>query len=167
MRSYENQAYALLRMVAGFLFLWHGMSKLFGIPTPPPPGAPPFVIYVGGGIELVAGALVMLGFFTHAAAFIASGQMAATADPESGRARRDLLLRVPLHRGARRRHLERGRDARRRDLTSPDEARSGGPIGGEPQADVVRGPASVGAAERGTERFPDRIEERAPVPRRR
>jgi putative oxidoreductase len=76
MRPYEAQTYALLRIVAGFLFLWHGMSKLFGIPTPPPPGAPPFVIYVAGGIELAAGALVMLGFFTRWAAFIASGQMA-------------------------------------------------------------------------------------------
>jgi len=52
------------------------MSKLLGIPTPPPPGAPPFVVYVGGGIELVAGALDMLGLFTRWAAFIASGQMA-------------------------------------------------------------------------------------------
>ena len=76
LRPYEAQTYALLRIVTGFLFLWHGMSKLFGIPTPPPPGAPPFVIYVGGGIELVAGAFVMLGFFTRWAAFIASGEMA-------------------------------------------------------------------------------------------
>jgi putative oxidoreductase len=77
MRPYETQTYALLRVVAGFLFLWHGMSKLLGIPTPPPPGAPVFVIYVGGGIELVAGALVMLGLLARWAAFIASGEMAA------------------------------------------------------------------------------------------
>ena len=76
MRPYETHTYALLRIVTGFLFLWHGASKLFGIPTPPPPGAPPFVIYVGGGIELVAGTLVMLGLFTRWAAFIASGMMA-------------------------------------------------------------------------------------------
>ena len=75
-RPYESHAYALLRIVAGFLFLWHGMSKLLGIPAPPPPEAPAFVIYVGGGIELVAGALVMLGLFTRLAAFIASGEMA-------------------------------------------------------------------------------------------
>jgi putative oxidoreductase len=75
-RPYESHAYALLRIVAGFLFLWHGMSKLLGIPTPPPLEAPAFVIYVGGGIELVAGALVMLGLFTRLAAFIASGEMA-------------------------------------------------------------------------------------------
>ena len=32
MRPYESQTYALLRIVAGFLFLWHGMQKLFGFP---------------------------------------------------------------------------------------------------------------------------------------
>jgi len=76
LRPYETYAYAILRIVAGFLFLWHGASKLFGIPTPPPPGAPAFIIYVGGGIELVPGALVMLGLITSWAAFIASGEMA-------------------------------------------------------------------------------------------
>ena len=77
MRTYAPHAYALLRIVAGFLFLWHGLSKIFGIPTAPPPGAPAFVIWVGGGIELVAGVLVMIGLFTRVAAFIASGEMAA------------------------------------------------------------------------------------------
>jgi putative oxidoreductase len=76
LRPYESQTYALVRIVTGFLFLWHGMSKLFGIPTAPPPGAPPFVIYLAGGIELVAGILVMLGLFTRCAAFVGSGQMA-------------------------------------------------------------------------------------------
>jgi len=76
MRSYETQTYALLRIVVGFLFLWHGMEKLFGFPGAPPPGAPPFVVYVGGFLELVCGVLVMLGLVTRWAAFIASGEMA-------------------------------------------------------------------------------------------
>ena len=76
MRSYETQTYTLLRIVAGFLFLWHGMEKLFGFPGAPPPGAPPFVVYVGGFLELVCGVLVMLGLVTRWAAFIASGEMA-------------------------------------------------------------------------------------------
>ena len=76
MRSYEAQTYALLRIVNGFLFLWHGMEKLFGFPAAPPPGAPPFVIYVGGGLELLCGVLVMIGLVTRWAAFIASGEMA-------------------------------------------------------------------------------------------
>ena len=42
--SYQAQAYALLRIVAGFLFLWHGTSKVLGFPLPPPAEAPAFVI---------------------------------------------------------------------------------------------------------------------------
>jgi putative oxidoreductase len=76
LRPYENQAYALLRIVTGFLFLWHGMQKLFGFPGEMAPGVPPFVIWIGGPIELGCGVLVMIGFFTSWAAFIASGFMA-------------------------------------------------------------------------------------------
>ena len=76
MQAYGEQTYALLRIIAGFLFLFHGAQKLFGIPLPPPE-APAFVIYVAGGIELVGGILVMIGFFTRWAAFVCSGLMAA------------------------------------------------------------------------------------------
>ncbi len=76
MRSWERETYALLRIVTGFLFLWYGMSKVFGFPSPPPPGAPPAILWTAGPIELVCGVLVMLGLFTRWAAFIASGQMA-------------------------------------------------------------------------------------------
>jgi putative oxidoreductase len=76
MRSYQSQTYALFRIVTGFLFLWHGLGKMFGIPTPPPPGAPAFVIWIAGPIELVGGVLVMIGLFTRQAAFLASGLMA-------------------------------------------------------------------------------------------
>ena len=76
MRAYEAETYALLRIVTGFLFLWHGLQKLFGIPVPPPPGAPAFVIWTAGPIELFGGALVMIGLYTRWAAFLASGLMA-------------------------------------------------------------------------------------------
>lgn len=76
MKDYTAQTYALMRIVTGLLFIWHGTGKLFGFPTPPP-DAPAFVIYVAGGIELVAGALVMVGLFTRPAAFLSSGLMAA------------------------------------------------------------------------------------------
>lgn len=72
---YELQAYALLRIIAGFLFLWHGTAKLFGFPLTSQ--AAGYVKYVGGSIELVAGILVMVGLFTRPAAFIASGFCAA------------------------------------------------------------------------------------------
>ena len=77
MKSYSSQTYAMLRIVAGLLFLWHGTQKLFTFPAPLPMEVPPFVIYVAGPIELVGGILVMAGLFTRWAAFLCSGLMAA------------------------------------------------------------------------------------------
>ena len=76
MTKYSSYCYALLRIVVGFLFLWHGVQKLFGFPSGMPEGAPALIIYVAGPIELLGGLLVMIGLFTHWSAFIASGQMA-------------------------------------------------------------------------------------------
>jgi putative oxidoreductase len=79
MRPYERQAYALLRIVAGFLFLWHGSQKLFGIPPLPEEFAgkiPAFIMYTAGPIEFFGGLLVMVGLFTRWAAFLSSGLMA-------------------------------------------------------------------------------------------
>ena len=75
MKSYEEQTYALLRIVAGFLFLWHGVQKLFGFP-PAPWEIPWHIQYVAGGIELVGGALIMIGLLTTPLAVLASGLMA-------------------------------------------------------------------------------------------
>jgi len=66
-----------MRIVAGFLFLWHGAQKLFGIPVPVPGEVPAFITYIAGPIELIGGILVMIGLFTRQAAFLASGLMAA------------------------------------------------------------------------------------------
>ena len=76
MSSYNSQGYALMRIVVGFLFLWHGAQKLFGIPSPIPGEVPAFITYIAGPIELIGGTLVMIGLFTRWAAFLASGQMA-------------------------------------------------------------------------------------------
>lgn len=73
---YTTHSYALMRMVVGFLFLWHGAQKLFAFPSPMPAGVPPFITYVAGPIELIGGTLIMIGLFTRWAAFIASGEMA-------------------------------------------------------------------------------------------
>ena len=77
MKSFSSQTYALMRIFVGLLFLWHGTQKLFGFPGAAPEGAPSFVIYVAGPIELVGGILVMIGLFTRWAAFLCSGLMAA------------------------------------------------------------------------------------------
>jgi len=73
---YNSQVYAVMRMVVGFLFLWHGAQKLLGFPTPMPPGVPAFITYVAGPIELIGGTMIMIGLCTSWAAFLASGLMA-------------------------------------------------------------------------------------------
>ena len=77
LRANEPQVYALFRIVTGFLFLWHGVQKLFGFPPDERlASAPAFILYTAGPIELVGGLLVMIGFQTRLAAFICSGTMA-------------------------------------------------------------------------------------------
>jgi putative oxidoreductase len=77
MRRYEGETYALMRIVVGFLFLWHGVQKLLGFP-PLPEGVevPGFVTWIAGPIELFGGLLVMIGLQTRCAAFLCSGLMA-------------------------------------------------------------------------------------------
>ncbi|MBA5865449.1 MAG: DoxX family membrane protein [Nitrospira sp. CR1.3] len=77
MHAYAQQTYALMRIVTGFLFLWHGTQKLFSVPMPPPMQLPSFVITIAGPIELIGGTLVMIGFMTGWAAFLCSGLMAS------------------------------------------------------------------------------------------
>ena len=73
--KYESQGYALLRMVTGFLFLWHGSQKLFSFP-PVPGEIPLYIVLIGGTVEFFGGVLVMAGLWTRWAAFICSGEMA-------------------------------------------------------------------------------------------
>lgn len=76
MKPYEPQAHALLRIVAGLLFLCHGSQKLLGFPGELPAEAPAFIVWVAGPIEVVGGLLVMVGLATRWAAFVCSGLMA-------------------------------------------------------------------------------------------
>jgi putative oxidoreductase len=77
MSRYDAQTYAALRIVVGFLFFWHGSQKLLGFPAGLPDGMPAVILYVGGSIELVGGALILIGLMTRPAAFLCSGHMAA------------------------------------------------------------------------------------------
>jgi putative oxidoreductase len=77
LRAYAPHTYALMRIVTGFLFLWHGTQKLLNVPVPPPPQMPSFVIAIAGPIELIGGSLVMIGLFAGWAAFLCSGLMAS------------------------------------------------------------------------------------------
>lgn len=74
--NYKEHSYALLRIVTGYLFLWHGTQKLLDFPSAYPFGDLSPLMATGGSIELVGGALVCVGLFTRFAAFICSGQMA-------------------------------------------------------------------------------------------
>jgi putative oxidoreductase len=70
-----DHIYAAMRIVVGTLFAFHGMQKLFGLFTDQQP-AVMSQLWIGGAIELGAGALIAVGLFTRWAAFIASGMMA-------------------------------------------------------------------------------------------
>jgi putative oxidoreductase len=72
----DNLAFALLRIVAGAMFAFHGGQKLFGLLTHKPGPELWSQKWVGGVIELVGGALIALGLFARPAAFLASGTMA-------------------------------------------------------------------------------------------
>lgn len=76
---YTEQAYALMRIVVPFLYLCHGVQKLFGVLGGMGGhavwGGPPIFI-AAGLIEVPTGILMMLGLFTTPAAFLASGEMA-------------------------------------------------------------------------------------------
>ena len=73
--KYETQIYAIFRVVAGFLFLWHGSQKLFDFP-PESHEMPAFIMFIAGPIEFFGGILIMIGLWTPWVAFICSGQMA-------------------------------------------------------------------------------------------
>jgi len=73
--KYERQVYAILRIVIGFLFLWHGSQKLFAFP-PAGHEMPAYIMFVAGPIEFFGGLLVMTGLLTRLAAFICCGEMA-------------------------------------------------------------------------------------------
>lgn len=73
--KYESQAYAILRIVAGFLYLWHGSMKLFDFPSSGH-GMPLYIIIFGGGVEFFGGLMIMTGLWTRWAAFFSSGEMA-------------------------------------------------------------------------------------------
>jgi putative oxidoreductase len=69
---------ALLRIVAALLFIEHGTQKLLGFPSGSSMPTPEMLsmIWWAGVIELVPGALILVGLFTRPAAFIAAGEMA-------------------------------------------------------------------------------------------
>jgi putative oxidoreductase len=74
--AYSPYVLSILRIMVALLFMEHGLSRLFGWPSPLP--TPPFLTmyWFAGAIEFGGAILVLLGLFTRPAAFIMSGEMA-------------------------------------------------------------------------------------------
>lgn len=76
--TWSPRLLGLLRIILGFLYIQHGTAKLFGVPHVAMfDGLQLFSLMgVAGVLELVGGALLLIGLFTRPVAFILSGQMA-------------------------------------------------------------------------------------------
>ena len=74
--KFQPQALSLFRFITGLLLFQYGVAKILGFPAVPMFAKIPPLIVVAGTIELVLGALLMVGLFTRISAFILSGQMA-------------------------------------------------------------------------------------------
>lgn len=67
---------AITRILAGTMFASHGAQKVLGAFGGVPPGAPTWIIWIAGPLELAGGILLALGLFTRVTAFVCSGLMA-------------------------------------------------------------------------------------------
>jgi putative oxidoreductase len=76
--TWTPRALAALRIVTGYTFLLHGTAKLFGVPYVAMfDELQLFSLYgLAGVLEVVGGALIILGWFTRPTAFLLSGMMA-------------------------------------------------------------------------------------------
>lgn len=77
--TWTPRVLSILRIVSGYVLLLHGTAKLLGVPHVPMFDGLQIASLSGvaGIIELVFGALLVIGLFTRIAAFIASGFTAA------------------------------------------------------------------------------------------
>ncbi len=78
--GWAPQLRSVLRIVAAFIYITAGSTILFAFPVgmPPAGGTAPLLsqMGVGGALELVGGALLLLGLFTRPVAFLLAGEMA-------------------------------------------------------------------------------------------
>jgi putative oxidoreductase len=78
MAAWAPRALSVLRIITGLMIIEHGMSKLIGFPVLPADAnvQPLSLLGAAGFIELIGGALLILGLLTRPAAFILAGEMA-------------------------------------------------------------------------------------------
>jgi len=74
---WQPTALSLFRFITGLLLFQYGVAKLFKFPVLPYFANIPPLIVTAGTLELVLGALLMIGLFSRLSAFILSGEMAA------------------------------------------------------------------------------------------
>jgi putative oxidoreductase len=76
--AWAPRALSLLRIITGLMFFQGGLAKLTGFPAVPSLANVQLLSLIGatGVIELICGALLILGLLTRLAAFILSGEMA-------------------------------------------------------------------------------------------
>jgi putative oxidoreductase len=73
---WQPLALSLFRFITGLMLFQYGVAKIFKYPPMEYFANPPPLILAAGGIELVLGALLLIGLFTRPVAFILSGEMA-------------------------------------------------------------------------------------------
>ncbi len=73
---FAPHALSLLRIMAALLLLQHGMTKFFSFPGTATMPATFSLFWWAGLIELVGGALLLIGLFSRAAAFLLAGHLA-------------------------------------------------------------------------------------------
>ena len=76
--AWTPRALSVLRIITGLLIIQHGMAKIIGFPAVAAFAKlqPLSLVGAAGVIELIGGALLILGLWTHPVAFILSGEMA-------------------------------------------------------------------------------------------
>jgi putative oxidoreductase len=74
--KWQPTALSLFRFITGLLLFQFGVAKLFKFPALPYFAELPPLIVAAGALELVLGALLMIGLFTRISAFILAGEMA-------------------------------------------------------------------------------------------
>ena len=78
LHTWAPRVLSVLRIVAALLFMAHGTQKLLNVPPSPNFVFPDVATlrFWAGALELVGGALLVLGLFTRPVAFLLSGEMA-------------------------------------------------------------------------------------------
>lgn len=78
--GWAGRMLSVFRLVAGLMFVTAGTTKLFGVPAAPVPGMPAVALWsqmgIGALLEMVGGALIVLGLWTRPVAFVLAGEMA-------------------------------------------------------------------------------------------